>query len=106
MNFKTPIEAYDGYTNPFDWVGVYQLFITIGGRDSLVMANYLPMCTRNNIRNLPTNTIDFYEELKQLFINNFGLTFEQDNNNMTSNKACKKGRKHAQLYQALARRKG
>jgi hypothetical protein len=34
---------YDGSTNPAEWLEVYQLTIEVIGRDSYVMANYLPI---------------------------------------------------------------
>jgi hypothetical protein len=45
LNFKPlGIEKYDEYTNPAEWLQVYQLTIEAAGGDSYVMANYLPVC--------------------------------------------------------------
>jgi hypothetical protein len=45
----------------------------------LSMENYLPMCIENNIRKglfgLLANTINSKEELKCMFIKNFGMTY-------------------------------
>jgi hypothetical protein len=41
LNFKlSGIEKYDGFTNPVEWLEVYQLTIEVAGGDSYVMANY------------------------------------------------------------------
>jgi hypothetical protein len=45
------------------------------------MANYLPICisasTRKWPTNLPTNLVDSWEDIKYVFITNFGMTCEQ-----------------------------
>jgi hypothetical protein len=41
MNFVlAPVEMYDGYTNPVEWIEIYCLSIMEGGGNSFVMANY------------------------------------------------------------------
>jgi hypothetical protein len=82
-NFKPPsIEPYDGCSNPSDWFSAYQLSTIVTEEDTSVMANYLPMCLGSKIwkwlTDLLVNTIDTLEDLKQLFINNFGMTCEQE----------------------------
>jgi hypothetical protein len=73
------VKAYNSRSNPSDGFGVYQLSITTVGGDSLSMENYLPMCIENNIRKglfgLLANTINSKEELKCMFIKNFGMTY-------------------------------
>jgi hypothetical protein len=50
-NFKPlGIEKYDGPTNPAKWLEAYQLSIEAAGRDSYVMANYLPVCLSSSAR--------------------------------------------------------
>jgi hypothetical protein len=45
------------------------------------MVNYLPICLGSNIRKwlfaLLTNSIDWWEELKSIYVNNFGMTYKQ-----------------------------
>jgi hypothetical protein len=44
VNFKPLwIKKYNGYTNPAEWLEVYQLTIEATGGESYTMANYLPI---------------------------------------------------------------
>jgi hypothetical protein len=76
LNFKpSRIEKYDGYTNPADWLEVYQLTIEATSGVSYVIANYLPIClsslARTWLMGLPTGSVRSWSDLCQQFISNF-----------------------------------
>jgi hypothetical protein len=76
INFKSSgIEKYDESTNPAKWLKVYQLAIEATGRDSYVMANYLPICLSSLARTwllvLPSGSVCSWTHICRLFNSNF-----------------------------------
>lgn len=82
QHFKpTPLDKYDGKTNPTDWLHLYSTSIQATGGDTFVMANYLPVCLSNSARtwlySLPANSIHTWGELCRTFVRNFEATCNQ-----------------------------
>jgi hypothetical protein len=68
LNFKLlGIKKYDGFTNPAEWLKVYQHTIEAPGGDSYIMANYLPICLSSSARTwlmgLPTGSVCPWSDL-------------------------------------------
>jgi hypothetical protein len=79
VNFKpSGIDKYDGYTNPTEWLEVYQLTIEAAGGDSYIMANYLPVYlssfTRTWLLGHPAGSVRSWNHLRRLFTSNFCAT--------------------------------
>jgi hypothetical protein len=79
LNFKpSGIKEYDGFTNPAEWLEVYQLTIEAAVRDSYIMANSLPVFLSSSARTwllrLPTGTVHSWSHFCWLFTSNFCAT--------------------------------
>jgi hypothetical protein len=79
LNFKSSgIEKYDGFTNPVEWLEVYQLTNEATGGDLYVMATYLPVCFSSSARTwllgLPVGSVRSWNYLCRLFTSNFRAT--------------------------------
>jgi hypothetical protein len=72
------IEKYDVFTNPAEWLEVYQLAIKAISGDSYVMENYLLVCLSSSSRTwllgLPMGSVCSWNHLCWLFTSNFRAT--------------------------------
>jgi hypothetical protein len=70
-----PIDMYDNFSNPEEFIQVYHTVIEVIGGDDRVKANYLPMTltdtTRSYLINLPEGTLYNWDQLCVIFIGNF-----------------------------------
>jgi hypothetical protein len=81
-HFRAPnnVVKYDDKTNPIVWLHDYHLVCRAGGvdRDVFIM-QFLPMYLADTGRvwldHLPRNTIDSWEDLKEIFTDNFQGTY-------------------------------
>jgi hypothetical protein len=87
MHFRAPnnIIKYDGKTNPSVWLEDYRLTCRAGGVDSdLFIIQFLPIYLANTSRawfdHLPRNSIDHWEDLKEISTGNFQGTYVQPGN--------------------------
>jgi hypothetical protein len=74
------IIEYDGKTNPSIWLEDYCLVCRAGGADDdLFIIQFLPIYMAKTSRawhdHLPRNTIDCWEDLKEIFTGNFQGTY-------------------------------
>jgi hypothetical protein len=74
------IIKYDGKTNPNVWLEDYRLACRAGGADNdLFMLQFLPIylvgTSKAWIDHLPRNSIDCWEDLKEIFTSNFQGTY-------------------------------
>ena len=57
----SPIEKYDGTTNPKEWISIYSMVIEAAYGDDYVKANHLPTVLQGSARtwlmNLPKGTV-------------------------------------------------
>jgi hypothetical protein len=79
LNFKTSgIEKYNGSTNPFEWLKVYQLTIETTGEDSYIMVNYLSVYLSASAKTWllghPRGSVCSRNHLHWLFTSNFRAT--------------------------------
>jgi hypothetical protein len=70
------IIKYDGKTNPSIWLEDYRLTCKVGGVDNDLfiiqfLQIYLANASRAWLDHLPRNSIDCWEDLKEIFTNNF-----------------------------------
>jgi hypothetical protein len=76
-NFKGPrvIKNYNASMDRRTWIDNYALAMEIQNANEFVAAWYLPLMlegsTRSWINNLPTGSINSWEEMKTIFIRNF-----------------------------------
>jgi hypothetical protein len=76
------IIKYSGKTNPSVWLGDYHLMCRAD--NNLFIIQFLPIYLVNTFRawldHLPRNSIDCWEELKEIFTSNFQGTYLQVGN--------------------------
>jgi len=82
-NFKLEkLKKYDGKENPENWITQITVRSVVG--DEHVMANYFPVVLDQAghqwLLGLPEDSFDSWEELRQVFIDNFIATCEQPGN--------------------------
>jgi hypothetical protein len=80
--FKTGnIDRYDDYSNPEEFIQVYQTVIKAAGGDDRVRANFLPTsltsAARSWLINLLEGSITSWDQLCAIFIRNFQGTYER-----------------------------
>jgi hypothetical protein len=80
--FKTGnIDRYDTYSNPEEFIQVYQIVIEVAGGDDRVKDNYLSTAltgaTRSWLINLLEESITSLDQLCVVFIRNFQGTYER-----------------------------
>jgi hypothetical protein len=85
--FQAPnnIVKYDDMTNPNVWLEDYRLSCRAGGADNdLFIIQFLPIYLADTSRawldHLPRNSIDCWEDLKEIFIGNFQGTYVRPGN--------------------------
>jgi hypothetical protein len=74
------IIEYDGKTNPSVWLEDYRLTYRVGGVDNdFLMIQFLPIYLADTSRawldHLPKKSIDYWEDLKEIFTDNFKDTY-------------------------------
>jgi hypothetical protein len=79
------IVKYDGKTNPCIWLENYRLACRADGADSdLFIIQFLPIYLADTSRawldHLPKNSIDCWEDLKEIFTSNFQGTYVRPGN--------------------------
>jgi hypothetical protein len=79
------IIKYDNKTNPSIWLEDYHLVCRAGGADDdLFIIQFLPIYVAESARarldHLPRNMIDSWEDLKEIFTDNFQDTYVQPGN--------------------------
>jgi hypothetical protein len=67
---------YDDKTNPSVWLEDYRLACRAGGaNDNLINIQFLPIYLADSVRvwldHLPKNAIDSWDDLQEIFIDNF-----------------------------------
>jgi hypothetical protein len=76
-----PIDRYDGFSNPKEFIHVYHMTIETAGGDNQVKANYLLTTLSSTARswliNLLEGTIYNWDQLYAMFIGNFQGTYER-----------------------------
>jgi hypothetical protein len=74
------IDRYDGFSNPEEFIQVYQTVIEAAGGDDQVKANFLPTtltgAARSWLINLPEGSVTSWDQLCVMFIENFQGTYE------------------------------
>lgn len=72
---------YDGKTNPAEFLHVYITAMCAAGADDLVMANWLPMALKPNVRswlmNLPKESVRSWQDLCNQFVGAFQGGFKR-----------------------------
>jgi hypothetical protein len=75
------IDQYDGFSNPEEFIQVYQTVIEAADGDDRINANFLHTAlsgaTRSWLINLPEGSIHFWDQLCAIFIRNFQGTYER-----------------------------
>jgi len=84
-NFKLEkLKKYDGKENLENLITLYEIAVQSAAGDEHVMANYflvvLDQAGHQWLLGLPEDSFDYWEELRQAFINNFIATCEQPGN--------------------------
>jgi hypothetical protein len=74
------IVKYDSKTNPSVWLADYSLTCRAdGATDDIFIIQFLPIYLTNTARawldHLPRNSIDCFEDLKEIFTGNFQGTY-------------------------------
>jgi hypothetical protein len=87
MHFRAPrnIVKYDCKTNPSVWVEDYHLTCgAVGVDDNHFIIQFLPIYLSDTSKawldHLPRNSIDFWEDLKEIFTGNFQGTYMRPSN--------------------------
>ncbi|GJN16418.1 hypothetical protein PR202_gb03403 [Eleusine coracana subsp. coracana] len=90
-----PIEKYDGQTNPREWLQLYSTVIRSDGRDSYIMANYLPVCLDPAIRlwltSLPEESVTSWGDHNRKLIESFQATCNRPENHFDLTRIKQKG---------------
>ena len=75
------VDPYDGKANPEQWMQLYEIAIRVIGGNNDVMANYLSVLlsqTANNwLMGLRKDSIESWDDLKKIFIENYMVMCQQ-----------------------------
>ena len=98
-------KIYDGKENLKNWITLYEIAVRSAAGDEHVMANYFPVVLDQAghqwLLGLPEDSFDYWEELRQAFIDNFITTCEQPRNKYDLERI--RGRKNEPLRDYIRR---
>ena len=74
--FKMPsLDSYDGTRNPFDHIATFKTTMHLQGVPNEIMRRAFPTTLKGpaqvRFNKMPPNTVNSFEELSKLFVNNF-----------------------------------
>ena len=75
------VDPYDGKANPEQWMQLYEIAVRAARGSSDVMANYLPIMLSQSANNwlmgLREDSVESWDDLKKVFIENYMATCQQ-----------------------------
>ena len=75
------VDLYDGKANPEQWMQLYEIAVRATRGNSDVMTNYLlvmlSQTTNNWLMGLRENSIESWDDLKKVFVENYMATCQQ-----------------------------